>query len=159
MVIEEYSGTQYRDITELIVNIQRQEFGLDITAEEQPDLSDIKGFYQVDDGNFWVASIDDEVVGTVALLDVGRSNAALRKMFVKKEYRGQERGIAKALLNIAVSWADDKGFKNIHLGTVSTFYAAQRFYEKNGFQRIEKQDLPREMPLVKVDDVFYGRRL
>jgi hypothetical protein len=33
--------------------------------------------------------------------------------------------------------------------------AAHRFYEKNGFKQISKQDLPDDFPLMPVDNVFY----
>ena len=38
----------------LIVGIQRDEFQIPITLEDQPDLQDIPGFYQQGAGNFWV---------------------------------------------------------------------------------------------------------
>ncbi len=53
--IDEFSIKYQADILNLIVNIQQNEFGIDITAADQPDLCDIKDFYQKDKGNFWVA--------------------------------------------------------------------------------------------------------
>ncbi|UBH10929.1 hypothetical protein [Macrococcus armenti] len=32
---------------------------------------------------------------------------------------------------------------------------AQHFYRKNGFHRILKEELPKDFPLVKVDNIFY----
>ena len=37
--------------------------------------------------------------------------------------------------------------------------AAHRFYERNGFRRINKDDLPSYFPLVGVDNVFYHAHL
>ncbi len=45
-------------VIDLIVNIQQNEFDLSITALEQPDLADIKKFYQKQKGNFWVAEFE-----------------------------------------------------------------------------------------------------
>ena len=78
-----------RDVAELIVGIQRGEFAIDITAEQQPDLAAIEDFYQVRGGNFWVARADSRVVGTIALLDIGARQGALRKMFVHPDFRGR----------------------------------------------------------------------
>jgi len=33
--------------------------------------------------------------------------------------------------------------------------AAHRFYERNGFTRVGKEQLPAAFPLMKVDDTFY----
>ena len=51
----------------LIVGIQRDEFQIPITLEDQPDLKDIPAFYQRGAGNFWVALSECEIVGTVAV--------------------------------------------------------------------------------------------
>lgn|GEM_PF-2187351 len=34
-----------------------------------------------------------------------------------------------------------------------------RFYEKHGFERIEKSGLPPAFPVMAVDNVFYRKRL
>ena len=47
----------------------------------------------------------------------------------------------------------------ILLGTVDVLVAAHRFYEKNGFVRIDKRDLPAAFPLVAVDTRFYALTL
>ena len=43
------------DVVELILRIQRDEFGLSITEKEQPDLREIPSFYQSGKGEFFVA--------------------------------------------------------------------------------------------------------
>jgi GNAT superfamily N-acetyltransferase len=101
------------EVVELIVAIQREEFGIDITAEQQPDLSDIPAFYQVGKGNFWVALSDGHVVGTIALLDIGNHQGALRKMFVHRDFRGPEAGTAKRLLDTLLSFAGERGVREI----------------------------------------------
>ena len=41
------------EVVDLIVHIQRKEYKVPITKEEQPDLLEIEMFYQRDNGNFW----------------------------------------------------------------------------------------------------------
>ncbi|HEY6504734.1 MAG TPA: GNAT family N-acetyltransferase, partial [Chitinophagaceae bacterium] len=93
MSIEIYTGIYKDRVADLILGIQNGEFGIPITLEQQPDLDEIPGFYQVNNGNFWIAKIGDKVIGTIALLDIGNNKGALRKMFVAKDYRGKESGI------------------------------------------------------------------
>ena len=76
-------------------------------------------------------------------------------MFVAKDYRGKEFGIGQSLLITLVAWARHKGITEIFLGTTEKFIAAQRFYEKNSFVEIQKQNLPVEFPVMAVDVKFY----
>ena len=155
LTIETYTDINKKDVADLILHIQNVEFGIPITLELQPDLNEITGFYQTNNGNFWIAKVDDKIVGTISLLDIGGRKGALRKMFVDKDYRGKEFGIGQKLLNILIDWAKQKGFTEIFLGTTEKFTRAQRFYEKNGFKEIEKQELPETFPVMEVDIKFY----
>ena len=153
--IETYTDIYKKDVADLILHIQTIEFSIPITLGMQPDLHDIPGFYQTNCGNFWIAKIDGSVIGTISLLDIGNRQGALRKMFVDKHYRGKEFGVGQKLLNTLLDWSRQKGFTEIFLGTTEKFIAAQRFYEKNGFQEIEKQALPETFPVMDVDIKFY----
>jgi N-acetylglutamate synthase-like GNAT family acetyltransferase len=110
-------------------------------------------------GNFWIAVIDECVIGTISLADIGNQQVALRKMFVKNEFRGKPMYIGQELMDTAVSWCHEKGIKQIFLGTVPHYYAAHRFYQKNGFIRLEKHQLPTAFHLVEVDKLFYFKNL
>ncbi|MBJ8104555.1 MULTISPECIES: GNAT family N-acetyltransferase [Bacillus cereus group] len=150
-----YESKFQEEVVNLIVHIQQKEYNVPITKEEQPDLLEIETFYQRNHGNFWVATYDGKVVGTVALLDIGGQQVALRKMFVKKEFRGKEWGASHMLLQKAISWAENKKLKDIYLGTTVKFLAAHRFYEKNGFQSVNVEELPKSFPVLEVDKKFY----
>ena len=147
--------TKYQDeVVRLIVQIQHDEFEIAITADDQPDLMSVPAFYQTGNGNFWMALEGEEVVGTIALLDIGNDEAALRKMFVAPAYRGAT-GVGKRLLTTLMEWAQSKGVRKIYLGTTEKFLAAHRFYEKNGFSLIGKDQLPPSFPLMQFDTRFY----
>jgi N-acetylglutamate synthase-like GNAT family acetyltransferase len=146
-------------VVAVIVPIQRNEFEIPITLEEQPDLRDIAGFYQRGSGGFWVALHDGKVVGTVGLLDIGNGRAALRKMFVSAGQRGPEHSVAKRLLETLLAWCRARGVREIYLGTTAKFLAAHRFYEKSGFREIARAELPRSFPVMAVDTKFYQRTL
>ncbi|WP_024643526.1 GNAT family N-acetyltransferase [Pseudomonas syringae] len=142
-------------VSALILPIQREEFDIAITAEDQPDLKAIPEFYQTGTGDFWVAVQGDQVVGSIALKDIGSGQAALRKMFVAAPFRGREFSVAARLLNRLVEESTAKGVTQVFLGTTDKFLAAHRFYEKHGFREITKGDLPASFPLIAVDSKFY----
>ncbi len=159
--VRPYESQDKEQILDLILTIQRKEFGILITAEQQPDLSDIPFFYQHGTGNFWSAICKNtttgksKVVGTISLLDIGNDQAALRKMFVAKEYRGSTYGTAEKLLSALLNWYREKELKDVFLGTTSRFIAAHKFYEKNGFLEVPKEQLPDQFPIMNVDSKFY----
>lgn len=159
ITIQPFENQDTEQIVNLILNIQQNEFQVPITINEQQDLLDIPNFYQQKKGNFWVAKHENEVVGTIALIDCGENIGAIRKMFVKKEFRGKEHGIAQKLLDILVESAQENQITNVYLGTLERLQAAIRFYERNGFTLIEKQNLPSVFPIMPVDTHFFEKEI
>ncbi len=159
ITIKEYTNDYKQAVIDLILHIQREEFYIPITKDDQPDLEKIPDFYQTGNGNFWIACYDKQLVGIIALIDIKHRQGALRKMFVQQEFRGKQHGIAGLLLQSLMTWSARHNINKIYLGTTEKFLAAHRFYEKNGFKRIEKDMLPDTFPLMTVDTRFYSYAL
>jgi N-acetylglutamate synthase-like GNAT family acetyltransferase len=157
IVIRSFEPGDEEGVIGVILPIQREEFGVAITAADQPDLAAIADFYQTGKGGFWVAEKTGKIVGTISLKDIGNDEAALRKMFVAAEVRGKEFGVAARLLETLMAHASAVGLKTILLGTTDKFLAAHRFYEKNGFAEVAVEDLPAGFPRMAVDTKFYRR--
>ena len=157
--IQVYSDEYQQGVIKLILDIQQGEFGVPITLSQQPDLNTIPSFYQKGNGNFWVALFGNTVVGTIALIDIGSSQVALRKMFVDKNFRGKEYKTAQRLLDTALEWMKQKECKEVFLGTIDLFHAAQKFYRKNGFEEVAKKDLPPNFPAMALDNTFFGKKI
>lgn len=146
-------------IRELILPIQQIEFNVPVTLEDQPDLMDIETHYHNTGGGFWGAFHNGKLAGTIALIATGHNAGAIRKMFVKKEFRGKEYGIAQRLFETLLHYSIEQKITDLYLGTVEILKAAHRFYERNGFKRIDKQDIPAYFPLMPVDTVYYHLHL
>lgn len=159
MIIVPIENNHSDAVVDLILNIQQKEFNVPITLEDQPDLLEINEFYHKKGGCFWGAFIDGELVGTIALVKYDDREGAIRKMFVKKEYRGKELFIAQQLLDTLITFSKQNDVLDLYLGTVSILEAALRFYERNNFVRIEKGTLPSAFPIVDVDNVFCHLKL
>jgi putative acetyltransferase len=159
ITIQPFENQDTDQIVDLILTIQQKEFNVPITINEQPDLLNIPTFYQQNQGNFWVAKHEGNVVGTIALIDCGENIGAIRKMFVKKEFRGKEFGIAQKLFDILNEAAKQAEMTNIYLGTLERLQAAIRFYERNGFTLIEKGNLPKVFPIMAVDTHFFEQKI
>ncbi len=155
ITIEPAFNRHCKEIVGLILPIQQIEFQVPITIEAQQDLLDIETHYRRDGGEFWAAFHDGELVGTIALMATGHQAGAIRKMFVKKEFRGKDLGIAQNLLNELLGFCRSEGITDLYLGTVDMLKAAHRFYERNGFIRIAAEELPAYFPRMQADNIFY----
>lgn len=127
-------------IIDMILNIQNNEAKINLPLEEQPDLQDIPNYYEKNDGVFLVAIENDEVIGTIALMNYNNGNGVLKKFFVKKEYRNK--GIGRVLFSTLHTFAKDHGFHTVLLDTPSVAKDSHRFYEKSGFRKISENELP-----------------
>jgi N-acetylglutamate synthase-like GNAT family acetyltransferase len=157
--IARFADSDQQGVIDVILPIQRDEFGIPITIEDQPDLRSIPNFYQTGKGDFWVAKSEGKIIGTIGLKDIGNSQAALRKMFVSARFRGRGSGVAAQLLGQLLTEARSREISDIFLGTTEKFLAAHRFYEKHGFSEIKKDMLPNSFPVMVVDTKFYVIRL
>ncbi len=135
-----YQDKYKQQIIDLILSIQNEEAGINLSLEEQPDLLDITSFYRKQGGEFWLAAENDIVIGTIAIMNYGNGNSALKKFFVRKEYRNKK--IGYSLYKILLQYAKEKNFCTILLDTPSVAKASHRFYEKAGFRRIQNESLP-----------------
>lgn len=107
-----------------------------VPADSLPiDDEDLFRIPEVYDGKsrFWVALEGNKVIGTVGIKDKGADTAKLKRMFVLMDHHGK--GVGLKLLNTAISFARDQGFKQVILNTNINMHRAHHFYEKNGFKK------------------------
>ena len=119
------------DLRVFALDIQNNEFKLNLKAEEQPDLLEPLCFYS--GGGFWIAKERDEIVCSIGLQKLNIETGIMRKFFVKKELRGIYPSVAALLFHQFIQQAKDLKLKNIFLDTPAVAVASHRFYEKNGF--------------------------
>jgi ribosomal protein S18 acetylase RimI-like enzyme len=155
--IQPLTNAHAPQIVDLILPIQQQEFNVPINIELQPDLLDIETAYFRNGGHFWGAIGGGQLLGTIALISMGHHSGALRKMFVRKEFRGKENGVAQHLMETLLAYCINTDISTIYLGTIHTMKAAHRFYERNGFTTIEKAALPEYYPNMLTDNLYYCR--
>lgn len=130
MRIIEYTEDYAERVRELILHIQNDEAGINLTLEEQPDLLDVETYYLK-----------------------GGGNGVLKKFFVRADRRGK--GVGSALYETFYGFARESGFKRILLDTPSVAAASHRFYERAGFVGIDKERLPFEYDYPDRDSYLY----
>lgn len=138
--IQTYSGMFDDEIISLILGIQNKEAKINLFLNEQPDLKDINVYYQKNGGEFWLALDNGNVIGTIGLMKMENHCAILKKFFINAKYRSQKIGLK--LYQALLQFAKSKNTKHIILDTSSVAIVSHRFYERTGFQRISKTELP-----------------
>ncbi len=159
MNIIKFQPQYSQQVIDLILDIQNNEFKVGFSLENQPDIIDINSFYINSGGDFLLAILDDQVIGTIGALKISESDYAIRKMFVAKDYRGSNYKVAQQLLEKLISSLQAKNAHKAYLGTIDKYQAAIRFYTKNRFTQLNKEELPSYFPLAPVDNVFFFKEL
>lgn len=145
---------EHQSSIENLMNEIQEEFELPFRNPNSVSVSQY-----VESGNsFWVALYENRVVGTIGLSGFDSNTGVIRNLFVAKQHRGKEAGVAKELLNCLLDKANALDYKHIYLGTMDQFKAAQRFYSKHKFVQISKAELPETMSFNPVDTLFYVLR-
>jgi GNAT superfamily N-acetyltransferase len=154
MNIEEFSQHRQEEVIALIARVW-VEFGVTDDPRQEHDLPRIADFYKGGASGFWLAMSGNCVTGTAALKDLGNGWVALKRFYVAREWRGATAGTAQQLFEHLVRHARQHGAMDMCLGTIEVTLAAQRFYEKNGFQRVKLEEIPAEEFAGSMDTLFF----
>ncbi|MFP7494920.1 GNAT family N-acetyltransferase [Terribacillus saccharophilus] len=138
MIIRKIEEKDNQPIEQLIRTCLK-EFGADKpgTAWSDPDLGRFYTLYQQPRSMYWVVEQEGEVVAGCGIGPVAGhpETCELQKMYAAEDTRGT--GIANELLDTALAFASQH-YNRCYLETLSNMTAANRFYAKHGFQRMDK---------------------
>jgi len=88
-------------------------------------------------GELWVAEINGEIVGSIAITKNNRTVAQLRWFLIDERYQGM--GIGKKLMEAAIQFCVEQKYQHIFLWTVSILTAARHLYKKYHFVLTEEK--------------------
>ncbi|MDA7921917.1 GNAT family N-acetyltransferase [Verrucomicrobiales bacterium] len=126
-------------IRELVFAILKS-YGLEPSPKDtDADLFDLNGFYFDRGGDFSVLLDGEEIIGTVALFNLGNEVCELRKMYLDPNFR--RRGLGKQLLEYGLVKARELGFTQVTLETASELKEAVALYKSYGFEPFEPDHL------------------
>ncbi|MCM1263611.1 MAG: GNAT family N-acetyltransferase [Butyrivibrio sp.] len=157
MKIITYQKEYKQQIIDLILHIQNDETGINLSLQEQPDLLDIPRYYEKDGGEFWLALEDNKVIGTLALMNKGNGNGVLKKGFVDIAYR--KNGILTKLYEVLLNYAKKQNMKLLMFDTPSVATNCHSFFEKRGYVQINKNEQPFAYEYPDRDSYLYLLRL
>ncbi|HQS83576.1 MAG: GNAT family N-acetyltransferase [Alphaproteobacteria bacterium 16-39-46] len=153
------SRTLRKQIVTMIEEIQKNEFSIPISDDTNLCvLRAEEDFYYYQTSNFWyAANSTGKILGSIGLKKIDAHYGEIKKFFVVKDYRGK--GVAQKLMETLLKSAVKHHFEFLVLGTVDKLHAAQKFYTKQGFLRIDPKDLPKKFEKCPVDTVFFKASL
>lgn len=102
-------------------------------------LADLAGRLSHPLNETWSALSGGRIVGSVSIdgESLGDNRAHLRAFIIDDSLRGS--GVGRKLLNRAVAFCDERGFRETHLWTFKGLDAARHLYESVGFFLAEEQ--------------------
>lgn len=102
------------------------------------ELNSLSEIYKLPKGRLYIAKYNNEIAGCVALKPIDNKLCEVKRLYVKKEFRGL--GIGKLLMDTVIKDAKELNYKTITLETFKSLEVAVHIYYKLGFRKIEKND-------------------
>ncbi|MEW2922323.1 GNAT family N-acetyltransferase [Muricauda sp. ANG21] len=108
------------------------------TAYEDKALDDMHAAYDVPKATYFVVEHQGRIIGCagIAQLENFDGNVCeLQKMYFLEEARGK--GVGSQMISVCLEKAKEFGFEACYLETMPYMKAAQKLYQKNGFEYID----------------------
>jgi len=93
--------------------------------------------YNPDGGELWVAEVNGEIAGSIAITKASDTVAQLRWFILNDHYQG--RGIGKKLIETALNFSKEQNYQHVFLWTITTLDAARHLYKKYNFRPTEEK--------------------
>ena len=105
------------------------------------DIEDLDAGYFSDDGAsaFWVAELDQQVVGMIGVQQTKRGTAEIRRLRVAEPFR--RRGIGRRLLAHAVEFCRERGYLKVTLDVRIEREPAIALFEQLGFHMSKAREI------------------
>jgi len=85
----------------------------------------------------WIAERNGEIAGSVFVVRFSEMEARLRMLYVEPAARGL--GIGRRLVEEAICFSRDRGYRTLRLWTNKNLVSARRIYEAAGFHLVEEE--------------------
>lgn len=133
--IQKYNKQYYKYLIEFLKKCLPQSGRiLDLNGRHKM-YCDIDTFFEY----FWCLFDENNMIGTVALKKLNNEHCELKSLYVLEQYH--KKGLGYRLLKTAILKAQQEGYKELYLDTLSSSTKAISLYEKMGFVQTERYNL------------------
>jgi len=112
---------------------QSLEFDLGFQDFDQ-EMENFPGQYAFPKGCLYIALDANQLIGCVALRDLGQGICEMKRLYVKPYFRGQK--VGKLLAEVVIKAARDMGYDYMRLDTIPSMRHANMLYNALGFKQI-----------------------
>ncbi|MFO7816661.1 MAG: GNAT family N-acetyltransferase [Thermodesulfobacteriota bacterium] len=114
-------------------------FGSYFEAKVARDIADFVERFDENRDGLWTVTHEKQIKGAIAMdsIDADTRGTHLRWFIVSRDLQGQ--GLGNRLMDMAVRFCRDKGYKKIYLWTFAGLNAARHLYEKAGFKLVKER--------------------
>lgn len=116
------------------LNVEWIETYFRVEPHDLEQLEDPETYILPNDGQIFFAKIGDQIVGCVAMVNMGATGFELAKMAVSPTAQG--RGIGKLLCLAAIDYARQAGIKTVWLESNRVLTPALTMYASVGFREV-----------------------
>lgn len=117
----------FREYAEAIgTDLEYQGFAAELASLPEP--------YVPPDGALFIAHVDDELAGCVALRPLGNGIGEMKRLYVRPAFRSV--GLGNRLVDAVIQAARQAGHRELRLDTLASMTAAQTLYRRLGFAEI-----------------------
>ena len=114
--------------------------------------------YGMPGGRLYLAYMDGEIAGCIALRKIDDKLCELKRLYVKQEFRG--RHIAKQLVKVIIDDAEKIGYDKLLLDTLPFLTTALKMYKELGFYETERyNDSPLDTSIYLALDLKQSNRI
>lgn len=100
----------------------------------EQELAALPGEYAPPMGALFIAFVNNQVAGCVALRPLGNSDCEMKRLFVRPDYRGL--GLGRELARRIIEESREIGYKRMKLDTLDFLKGAIHIYKRLGFKQI-----------------------
>ena len=145
MLVEVVEPQSQEQIEESAMLFREYALGLDFDLSFQHFYDEMRTFpkqYSKPTGSILLAYEDHNPAGCVGLRKLDEGVCEMKRLYVRKKFRGK--GIGRALVAKVIEMSGKLGYERMRLDTVPSMHEAIALYESFGFKRIPKY---RENPI------------
>ena len=109
--------------------------GIDLCFQNfTAELANLPGKYAPSEGRLFLAQVDGNVAGCVALRKIANGICEMKRLYVRPHFR--KKGAGLLLANATIDAAREIGYQSMRLDTLSSMTAAIALYDSLGFRPI-----------------------
>jgi ribosomal protein S18 acetylase RimI-like enzyme len=132
-IVDAHGPERLDDIRELFSEyVETLGFDLDFQDYER-EYGELPGEYAPPDGRLLLALYGSKTAGCVALRKFAEGDCEMKRLYVRREFRGK--GVGRALAVVIIDAAKKMGYRKMMLDTVPSMVEALALYRSLGFSK------------------------